>query len=270
MHVDVACRHARNAGSVAEFFERHQPEVVVELVQQFDGDPEMDAEHRLRFGEVGAEREAVDRAAGPALRHEEDFAMRERRGAAVFPADAIFAFWRLGRARRGDEFAQISPAFEVVRDRHQPETPEIELAAEQQPEIRVARERRRLGIGKLPVRHRFRMLPQGDMRPHDARDRTFVRDRQRAVAQLIGLRDQLPRPRRTALEAEIGEAVQFRIRRKFGRQAGRQRALRHHMKLDGTARPDLLVGEFRHRSPGGTIEGFRGTPRPVRPPGFLR
>ena len=78
VHVHVAGRDQRHAGVLADIFKREQPEVVVEFVEELDHDPQVVAEHRLGLCDVGAQRDGVDRAAGPAMRNEQNFAVLKR------------------------------------------------------------------------------------------------------------------------------------------------------------------------------------------------
>ena len=56
----------------------------------------------------------------------------------------------------------------------------------------------------------------GDVRAHHARDRAFVGDRERAVAERMGALDELLRVRRAAQEGEVGEAVELGVGGKHG------------------------------------------------------
>jgi hypothetical protein len=51
-----------------------------------------------------------------------------------------------------------------------------------------------------------------DVRPHNARERTFIGDRQTHIAQLSGPRDALFAARRTVQKREVGKNEQLRIR----------------------------------------------------------
>ena len=56
-------------------------------------------------------------------------------------------------------------------------------------------------------------LARSGMRPHDSRERAFVRQCERAIAEFFCARDQLCRMRRAAQEREVADAVQFRVHR---------------------------------------------------------
>ena len=60
-------------------------------------------------------------------------------------------------------------------------------------------------------------LARSGMCPHDPRERAFIRQRERAIAEFFRARDQLRRMRRAAQEREVADAVQFRIRHRGSR-----------------------------------------------------
>ena len=108
----------------------------------------------------------------------------------VRPPDAVFAFGR-SHAAFGDERAHAAVAFAVGREQH-------ELRPVGEPHFGADDERE-------PAFFRR------DVRAHHARDRAFVGDRERAVAERGGALDELLGMRCAAQEGEVREAVELGV-----------------------------------------------------------
>ena len=252
MHVHVAGGHQRHTGELRGAFELVLPQVVVQAVQQFQGDPEAVGEYAFQTRGVSAQ--GLERQ--QPRRHQQHLATFERREIAAVQGHVVLALGRLA-ARGRDELAQVAPALQVVRQHDQRE-------------LRVGRQSSRNRVHFSPViagltrnpwmpdqfRHdkvngsrliRVRLVWQGRlfavagigrgcvphpelraqqqlqpefpglrMRPHHPGHRTLVGDGQRCVAQRGRARHQFFRQRGAALEAETGEAMQLGIGRQIG------------------------------------------------------
>ncbi len=251
MHVHVAGRHQRHARVLARLHQRDKPQVVVELVEHFHRQPQVLSIERLGGQQVFMQRGDVHGTARRPVRHEKNLAVLQRSHVALVPAHAVFALGQLGVARGGDELAQVAPALGVVGDDHEPEALEAELAAEQQPEIGVARKRRLVRMVALVFFQFGRQIAQADVRAHDAGHRAFVGNGQRRVAELVGALDHLLGRRGAALKAEVGQAVQLGVVGQRGRRLLAQ-GQRQRMHLGGVASAQLLFAQVRHRTPAGT------------------
>ena len=124
--------------------------------------------------------------------------------------------------RGGDELTQVAPTGKVMRQRYKLEA---------------------LLYRKLGPRQQFQApLFRRHMRAHHPGHRAFVRNSERRVAQCMRACYQLLCVRGTALEAEVGEAVQFGV---FERQRGGF----HYMRVPSTPAirlasqwPQLITG----------------------------
>ncbi|MGC3984402.1 MAG: hypothetical protein QM777_06540 [Pseudorhodoferax sp.] len=132
MHEHAAGRDQGHAGQRGQLAELPQPQRVVGRAHQFDGQPQALAEQRAQATQCSAQPQRVRR--GMAVGHAQDLAVRQRHPV-VIPADAVVALVDLLMpARVRDEFAQLAPAREVVRQHHEAATGQGELAAGQEPE----------------------------------------------------------------------------------------------------------------------------------------
>ena len=113
-------------------------------------------------------------------------------------SQSIAAFF-FPRAAESDQRAQIAVAFAIGGQQH-------ELEAVIEPDFASDYEFERSIRRKLFDRF---------MGAHDAGDRAFVGDGQRAVSQLVRFFDQLVRMGGAAQKAEVGKAVQLRISGEF-------------------------------------------------------
>jgi hypothetical protein len=151
-----------------------------------------------------------DSASRQPIGRQEDLAPRQPGGGEVAPADAVVPLGR-GAAAGGDEAAQLAPAAPVPRQ------------GNDAPAGGGHRGSVRAGVGGSIRRGAVLQheLGAGDqlqpplsglaMRAHQPRHRTFVRHRQRAVAQRMGPLHQLLGMRGADLEAEVAAAVQLGV-----------------------------------------------------------
>ena len=188
VHVHVAGGHQRQAQRGAQLAQLLQAARVAGAAVQPHRDPAAAGERGLDPGPVRGHRRI---ARHPQRQHAVGAAGQ------VGHRQPIAALGRASPAQR-DPAAQRLVALQRLRQQHQLRAVgQLHLTAHDQRHAAVAR---------------------GLEGPHDARHRRFVGDRQRAVAQRLRPRKQLPGRTGPAQEAEVRQAVQLRILRAHANQ----------------------------------------------------
>ncbi len=181
VHVRIARRDQRQPACVAQRRQLGEPHFVARAVMKFGGDP-------CPAGKTRGKPVRMPRIY-PRTGHQQ----RKAAGQAIIEvrASETVAAFPCAPAAARDQFAEVAVAFPVGGEQHEPgAVRKGDLASHDQPEAVVFR---------------------GDMRAHDARERAFIGDRERRVAERLRLLDQFLGMRGAAQEAEVGNAVQFCI-----------------------------------------------------------
>ncbi len=202
----VARRHQGHAGGFADHAQLLQPFEVVPGAEQFSGQPDVSTEKGFSpMAQMGQGLGAA-RARG----HQQQHAVLEGTRGDLIDGQTVLPFGAVA-PEQGDELAQVAVPIAVAGQRDQFEGRHIglmagrahgELAADQQ-----FQQRHRVVIQVGLSLDVF----QGRMGPHHPRQRAFIGDGQRAVAQLAGPLHQLGRMRSPALEAEMAQTVQLGV-----------------------------------------------------------
>ena len=183
MHVHIAARDEPDAAFGADARESGEAPRVLPFTQQLHRDPHP-------AGEACGEPAQLTRLR-PCRRQPQDEALLGAECLKILARECVSPLD--GRAAAaGDEPAQLPVALPVDGERD-----ELQAAAE----------------AELRADDEFQLTAfRCHVRPHDARHRALVGEGERAVAERIGLLDELVRMRRTAQEGEVRDAMQLRVR----------------------------------------------------------
>ena len=187
MHVDIVARHQRHTGGRRERLQLRQPLFIVRRVMQLDCDPKSAGKPCRKPRHLRSQRQPW-LAIGRHRRWNHDHQAPRQPVVQVIANEVVFTLLRTPPPL-GDQGRQVAVALAILRQQHQLRpVGEPDLAADDQMQAVLLR----------PL-----------VRPHDARERAFVGDGERRVAELRRALGQLIGVRGPAQEGEVADAVEF-------------------------------------------------------------